>query len=244
MKFKALLLILLSSHSIHAATSTINLSIAQLRDAAGAVINDGGGTWAIIVSESPGAPPTSGALPGELTNNSSLSNNNPNLISDVKSSFDNVQLSAGQPTGKDFYILQVGGFTSGNDLGLNGVVTAGIDFDVFSSPDPGFSTGALWGFYWFPGQSIGSVLTGNYQVGGFANDYNAPSNGDAWGTTVPSPPLTLAVNFFETGFNQATLGGEDTGLSTARFTAVAIPEPSALLTALLGFTALMRRRRV
>lgn len=243
MKFKVLLFIALSSHSIHAATSKINLGIGQLRDASGTVIDDGGGTWAIIVSQIPEAPPTAGALPGGLANNSSLSEDNPNLIFDVKSSFDNVELSVGQPTGKDFYIWKVGGFSGGNDLGLNGAVETTIEFDVFSSPDPGFSAGALWGFYWFPGQSIGSVLTGNYQVGGFANDVNVPSGGET-GTTVPSATSIQAGNFFETELNQNAFEGGDTGLSAARFTAVAIPEPSAVLIALLGFTALMRRRRV
>ena len=181
MKLKLFLLSILTCGGVQASSSVINLSIAQLRNAAGAVIEDGGGTWAVIVSAIPGNPPTSGALPGGLANNSSLTGDNETQINQIKSSFNNVNLSVGRPDGKNYYIWQLGGFSSGNDLGLNGVVQAAVAFDVFSAPDPGFSANTLWGFYWFPGQSQGSTLTGAYQVGGFANEYNANSGGTSGG---------------------------------------------------------------
>lgn len=235
---------ILGTASLHAATSTMGLTIAQLRGANGSLIADGGGSWAIIVSGLPGSPPTSGSLPGGLSNDSSLSMGS---VAQVKSDFDNVELTVGQPLGKNYFIQQTGGFSGGNDLSIVGAVQTEIIFNVFDNPDAGFAAGTLWGFYWFPGQSLGATLGGNYEVGGFANSYNAASaasiGGDVWGTTIGNVGSTLDVAFLETNFNQNDLSGGDTGLSVARFTAVAVPEPSALMLSALGLAALFRRTR-
>jgi hypothetical protein len=246
--FSKFLVFWLSALSLHGATSVVNFSIAEIRDASGAVIADGGGTWAIIVSAIPGTAsttPTPGSLPGDLADNSSLAESN---AAQAAADFDGVQLVEGTPLGKDFTIHQVGGFTSGNDLGLNGVVQTQIDFNIFESGspnDPGYTEGTLWGFYWFPGKSFGdtTALSGSFQVGGFASSTaNAASFGD-FGTTIPTAAASKTTQFYESDFNQTVVGGNATGLAPARFTAIAVPEPSTLALAVLGMAALLRRRR-
>ena len=221
-----------------AATAVVNLSIGEIRDADGDVVMDGEGVWAIIVAAgNTGNPPTAGSLPGGLTVGSSLTGSNKEQIT---IDFEDMVLSAGSKG--SFYVWQLGEFTGGNDLGLNGVVQVAITFDVFAAPDPGFAAGTAWGFYWFPNKSAGQTLSGQYQVGGFANGASLASGGDS-GTVVPTSGSTVTGNFFETNFNQSELGEGDTGLSAARFTAVLVPEPSSALLFFLGLVPLWRRRR-
>jgi hypothetical protein len=221
-----------------AATATVNLSIGEIRDADGDLVMDGEGVWAIIVAAgNTGNPPTAGSLPGGLTVGSSLAGSNKEQIT---IDFEDMVLSPGSKG--SFYVWQIGDFTGGDVLGLNGVVAEAITFDVFAAPDPGFTAGTAWGFYWFPGKTSGQTLSGQYQVGGFANDVSLASGGDI-GTFVPASGSTVTGNFFETNFNQTELGEGDTGLSAARFTAVLVPEPSSALLFVLGLVPLWRRRR-
>jgi uncharacterized protein (TIGR03382 family) len=226
--------------SSHAATSKIDFAIGQLRDSDSNIIADGGGVWAVIVSGLSGAPPSSGSLPGGLTDGMSLTTMNaPQILVD----FDNFELTAG-PRGS-YTVEYLGGFTSGNDLGLNGVVVQELIFDVFDSPDAGYSPGTLWGIYWFPGAMLGDTLSGEFQVGGYANSSpnTASSSNNSWGTTVPNAGALVESSYLETTFNQNELGGGDTGITAQQFTAVMVPEPGVATLALLGMGALLRRRR-
>lgn len=237
---RVLSILALSLPSLTAATATINLSIGQLLDASGNVIADGGGTWAIIVAAgNQGAPPNAGALPGGLTLGTSLSAAN---LGQAAADFNGVSLTTGSKG--SFYISNIGSFNSGASLGLNGMIQQSIEFNVYASPDPdpGFTAGTNWGVYWFPGMAAGALLTGTYQVGGFANAANTASGGNS-GTVVPAVGSTLDGVFFESTLNQGTMGGADTGLAKPRFTAVVVPEPATLTLSALGLLALLRRRR-
>lgn len=220
------------------ATYTANLAIGQLRAANGTVIADGGGVWAVIVAGSPGSPPTSGSLPGGLTDGSSLTNAN---LSQINADFDSVTLTAGSYLG--FTIHQVGAFTSGNDAGFDGIATAAVAFPVVDGAVPGYATGTLWGIYWFPGKSEGDTLSGTYEIGGFADSLTNTASGGEAGTSITASGATNAVLFYESGFNEGALSGGPTGLNATRFTAVAIPEPSTLSLLALASIGLILRRR-
>jgi hypothetical protein len=222
--------------SLAHAASSVNLTVAQLRDASGTVIPDAApGTWAIIVAGVEGLPAVSGTLPGGLTDGSSLT---AAQASQIAADFDGLTLTVGSQG--TYTIHQLGIFDSGED----GAVLATINFDIASSPNPGFDAGTLWGLYWFPGVSAGATLSGNFEVGGFAQSTaNIESGGDE-GTVIPGDGLSVNVNFIETNFNQTVLEGGDTGLSAARFTAVAVPEPSVFgLAGVFGIAGLLLRRR-
>ena len=126
---------------------------------------------------------------------------------------------------------------------LNGAVQTSMGFPVSGSPDSGFSPNTLFGFYWFPGQTAGSTLSGSYEVGGFANSALKAASGGDWGTSVTADGSTCTSLFYETNFNQNIIAGADTGLGAGRFTAVAVPEPSTFALSALGLAALLRRRR-
>lgn len=221
-----------------AATYTANLNIGQLRSSSGAVIADGGGVWAVIVGGSPGAPPVGGSLPGGLTAGNSLTGANLPLIA---ADFDSVVLTEGAQTG--FTIHQVGVINGFVDSGFVGIMTVPIDFPVVDGILPGYTVGTLWGVYWFPGKGLGDTLSGAYEVGGFADTSTNLASGSEAGTTIVSAGGLNSVNFYETDFNVVDLSGDPTGLGTARFTAVAVPEPGTLsLLALTAFGWLRRRR--
>lgn len=235
-----------------AANSVINLSIGQLRDASGNIMEDNAtapensGVWAVIVSAIPGTAttnPVNGSLPGGLEDNSSLTEDD---AEQARIDFNGLTLTAGSYS--NFTIHQVGEFTSGNDLGLNGVVQTTVVFDIFEaadpSNDPGYVSGTLWGFYWFPGQTLNAKLSGSFQVGGFANSTANIASGGYVGTTVLPEGDSDNALFYETNFNQNEAGEDATGLDIFRFTAInVIPEPSALAMAFLGFALLLLRRR-
>ena len=158
MKYRVLIsLLALCPALTHAAIYSANLSIGQLHHLGGSAIADGGGTWAIIVGAIPGAPPTSGALPGGLTSGNSLTQSN---LSQAFSDLSGATLAAG--TYSNFTIHSVGSFTSGTDLGIDGLVQSALVFDVVDTPLPGYSLGTLWGFYWFPGLATGATLPGSF----------------------------------------------------------------------------------
>lgn len=223
-----------------AATYTANLNIGQLRSSNGAAIADGGGVWAVIVGGSPGAPPVAGSLPGGLIAGSSLTAAN---LSMIAADFDSVVLTAGARTG--FTIHQVGEINGVVDSGFVGIMTAPIDFPVVEGILPGYAVGTLWGVYWFPGKGLGDTLSGAYEVGGFADTSTNIASGGEVGTTIVSAGGLNSVNFFETAFNQAALGGDPTGLGPARFTAVSVvPELSGALPMMIIFAfAGFRRSR-
>lgn len=222
------------------ALTSVTLAIGELRDASGQVIADGGGAWAVIVAGQPGNPPTVGALPGGLTDLSSLTAlNKEQILSD----FANQSLAVGSSVGGG-YVAAVGAFDSVISGGV-GIIAQVIAFEVYDPPvNGGFAANSLFGVYWFPGTALseGAIELGvSFEVGGFASSTaNFASNGE-WGTTVPSAGNS-SVQFFETGFWQG-IGGEDTGLDPSRFTAVLVPEPATFALSALGLAALFRRRR-
>lgn len=225
------------------AVASVNFAIGELRDASGTVISDGAGSWAIIVAGQLGNPPSAAVLPGGLEDFSSLGISDGSQILD---DFAFQTLSAGASIG-GAYVWAVGSI-NGTASGFQGVPLQTVAFDVYNPPsEPGFASGTLFGFYWFPSVALsgGEISLGStFEIGGFANSSaNAASNG-AGGTVVPESG-NVTVQFFETNFNQGQLGGGDTGLSVDRFTAVsvAVPEPASLTLSAIGLAALLRRRR-
>lgn len=225
--------------SLFAATATVNLAAGQLRDANGTIIADGGGTWAVIVAAGDlGNPQTAGALPGGLTNNASLTTLN---LSQIEADFNGVFLTTGSKG--SFYVHSLGTINGEMDIGFAGMVLTSIEFTISETGTPGFTSGTQFGLYWFPGLAEGSKLTGDYEVGGFANDMNEASGAGDWGTTIPATAALKNAQFYETNFNQSELSGPATDLSASRFTAVLVPETSTLTLSALGMAALLRRRR-
>jgi hypothetical protein len=231
MKRLGLILLPIIQPSIAFASATVGFAIGDLRDAAGTPLADNTSTWAIIVSN------TTDPLPGGLTDGNSLGSSN---TTQIANDFNNVYLTVGNKG--SYTITHVGLIASVGLLGEPGVAQDTVAFTIQTAG--AVTAGKLWGLYWFPGFSNGQQLTGSYQVGGFSQSVSNAASGGSFGTTVPTDGTNeSAVNFIETNYNQNVLLGGDTGLAAARFTAVAIPEPSSLVLTLLGSAALLRRRR-
>lgn len=213
--------------STASATATLEIAIGELRDSGGNLVTPSS-AWALIVSN------TAGGLPGGLIDGGSMG-----TTSQIAADFNGVSLTAGD---KGDYTIIKTGFTNGGSSGLPFLAFDSVVFD-YTAPSSVNMAGSLLGLYWFPNRSLGTTLTGSYEVGGFAQSTPNNQSLGTSGTVIPNQGESQFVYFFETNFNQTVMGLDSTGLGAERFTAVAVPEISSLTLTALGLTGLLIRRR-
>lgn len=209
-------------------SAALNISVqaGQLMNASSTLVSDTS-LWAIVYDED-----GNGVLPGGLTYNSNLTIGNADAI---WASFGGQSIVTGGTLGLD-KILWAGAVDSAGTSGTDGVAQHILTSFTFASL--GVAANGKWAIYWFPGLTIGSnTLPGvNIEVGGIQR--TAAVDGSI-GMTFPAadtPGGSFAAAFLDTETN-------DGGIPQSNFTAVLVPEPSALALSALGFAALLRRRR-
>jgi len=205
------------------ATVTVSSNYGQLRDSHGDVIVSTTTMWALIYDEN-----DDGTLPGNLgINDDSLA---PTDIAAIIRDFRGVNIAVDQYIGNDRVIL-MGDFNDSNGI-------AKPFLDNVDLTARGLTSGRQYGFYFFPDQTTTTQdFTGDFEVGGIneVTNYFGAGNDAYIGTEIPDDGKTLSTVIIDTN-----RGGS---LSTDRFTAVAVPEPSAFLLVTLGSLVLLRRRR-
>lgn len=204
------------------ASITWDIEIGALRSNSGTQVPTDS-LWAIIYQDG------AGNLPGGLEPNSSLTDADASAIS---AAFAGATISEGEIIAGST-ILKTG------SVNASGTVEYGITAAPFP-PFTGVSAGGTWGLYWFPQltTTANEILGLNYEVGGFTQADETVEPYGTTGTIIPSDGATATTYFFD---SETTKKPAD--LPVARFTAVAVPEPTTLTLSALALVALLRRRR-
>lgn len=208
------------------ATVSIELQFGTLRASTGDVVSNGT-LWALFYQSA------TATLPGGLVQDSSLVDTIDQKSSIASDFTRGSTIAEGQTIGGSKILLT--GVVGDNGIVVDTSLTA-VDLTTL-----GVATDGIYGFFWFPGLTATNndiPLSGAFEVGGF-NELTASANsGGNQGMKFPADGASVITAYFD---EVITEGGTD--FSTARFTAVAIPEPSAIVLTLLGSAALLRRRR-
>ena len=206
------------------ATVTIECQFGSLRDSSGAVISSTNTLWAIIYDAD-----NDGQLPGGLGTNESLTADDSNS---AHSAFAGRTLSQNLEIGGDRVIF-VGEFN--DDL-------AGPYLDSVDLTASGLAAGRSYGFYWFPGSTLGdqNFEPDGFQVGGINElvNYYGASDAAYIGTQIPTDGASVATYLLDPSLDGTIATGRLTAID-----AVPIPEPSAALLGTLAGLLFLRRRR-
>jgi hypothetical protein len=211
-------------HSSASIALNYTFGVAYASDGATSIPDDT--LWVMIVDDG------DGLLPGGLQVNTSLNSNEDE--SAIANDFNNLTIAKGSLIGND-RVFDFGGFNGTENFEIAGSISGGTNYSFGPNSSDDFSTadvGNSFGFYWFPGESInGSLQLGTVvEVGGISDMTQTER------MIIPSDGATES-----TSATTSVLGGT---YSDLRFTAVAVPEPSAFALVLLGAAALLLRRRV
>jgi hypothetical protein len=214
---------LIFSNTAHLPANIIlNTEFGIAYNSTGTAVPDGT-LWVMIVDDG------DNLLPGGLAANSSLGGSN---LSQILADFqEDTVIELGLNINGDT-VFAFGGINGLDSFSIQGYNNEVLDLALNTN---GLETGRSFGYYWFPGiQYTGSnpLLANLLEVGGITDISDSdpllrmviPGDGNT------SSPTALTTSL-------------DGTFSDARFTAVAIPEPSAAALAVLGAVAALRRRR-
>jgi len=187
--------------------------------------------WIMIVDNG------DGILPGGLQANTSLNANEDE--SSISADFNGLSVSLGTLINGD-KIFAFGGMNGFGNFGQAGISSEELTLSVGINAEDELASGDIgdtFGFYWFPGiEYTGEdlLLSTVLEVGGISDTTGADSG---------FAPMVIPGdgNSANPGAATPDVGGT---FSNERFTAVAIPEPTALGLTLLGAVMLLFRRRV
>ena len=208
------------------ATVTLNTFFGVAYSSDGSTAVPDGTLWVMIVDDG------DASLPGGLEVNTSLTagEDESNIVAD----FEGVTISLGNQINGDS-IFAFGGMNGDANYFTPGTDGRALELTVGEN---GVTSGRAFGFYWFPGIEYtggNPLLSDVLEVGGISDITGVDSLSGFDPMEIPSDGSTTAPSA-----GTADVGGT---FSAARFTAVAIPEPSALTLSGLAALALLRRRR-
>jgi MYXO-CTERM domain-containing protein len=228
-----------TSSVIASAGVSYNFFFGVLRDASGGNGNPGvplpNSTVVVLVADTDG----NNGLPGGV-NGSDLTQSGLDPAT-AFADFNKVTLSVGQLTNSGdqiFYVGQIDG-TFGD-----GTLNAPKGADYPGSYPPGLAGGQNFGLYWFPGVTATGTTLGDqpFDMGGFFNpDPNTSQS--TRGMVLDSDTSGAVHDIYQVDSATAAAYGETSPITEVAFSAVTVPEPSALLLGVLGGLALLRRRR-
>lgn len=199
------------------ATVQMNIEIGSFRNSLGAVIASTTTTYAIVYDNG------DGVMPGGLGANESLTAAD---SSAAFAAFSGVTLIPGLTIAGD-RVVQLGNFSQ-----ASGIAVIGLSSTDFTDSDLVETEGRRYAIYWFPGVSTSTIPSLLTQVGGINETV---SFSEDIGMQIPGPGANV-----NTGIRDVAGGGT---LSNTRFTAIAVPEPSALAFTAIALLGLLRRRR-
>lgn len=155
----------------------------------------------------------------------------------------NKTLSVGTTFGTNGQILSVvaaSDLSGGGDIGFSASPT--LNLTALGLTGGAGTTGSDLAVLWFPGiTAAGATLTNGQSFGFYRSDTIDSGSGGTASFNVPSDPGAYSIYALD-----STLGG---GISPSTFNAAgtvgaaAVPEPSRVLFCMIGFVALVGRRR-
>lgn len=212
----------LAASSLHAAV-TLTMSVGDLRNSSGAIVANN--TTMALVSGTSGF----------------------GSLSALSSDLSGVNLQAGTSFGTGFKILAVAGATDLNPTNGDYGYGTSANFALTGLTGGAGTAGTDLAILWFPGLTgTGAQTLSNGQSFGFFRSDTIDSA--SWGGTVPGSAISFNTptdgGAYDLAYSDTNLGG---GISTGSFTASntvgAVPEPSRTLFCMIGFVALVGRRR-